>query len=159
MATRWIIVFSLLLLPGLAGIILPVPGLAYMFLVALIFGLVNHFQQMTWQNLVVLGVILIISIITDAVSGIIGAKYGGASKQSMIAGFIGMIVGVMALPPFGGLLGIFLGVMIWEIISRSNRKKAMRAASASLIGSVAGMLLSLLLSLLFIVLFILFAIK
>lgn len=151
--------FALLMLPGLAGIILPVPGLAYMFVVALVFSFIDKFQHLTVWNLVTLGVILVISIISDMVSGILGAKYGGASKRSLLIGSIGLIIGLSLLPPFGGLIGLFLGVFLSEIASNASKKEAIRAASGSILGSIAGMLLSLLLSILFIVAFIVMGAK
>lgn len=130
-----------------------------MFLVAFIFALVDKFQHLSVYDLLALALLVIISILTDFFSGVIGAKYGGASRQSIIAGLCGMIVGLILLPPFGGLLGIFFGVLIWEIVKRKDRNKAIKAATASVIGSLAGMVVSLILSVLFIVFFILLSVR
>lgn len=154
-----VIIFAVLMLPGLAGIVLPVPGLAYMFLVALIFGFVDKFSHLTATNLIILIILLVFSIISDSLAGIVGAKYSGASKNSLIAGTIGLIIGIFLFPPFGGIVGTFLGVLIWETLAKSTHKKAVKAASGSVIGSVVGMLISLFLSILFIFLFIIFALK
>lgn len=154
-----LVLFSLIMLPGLAGIVLPIPGLAYMFVIALIFSFIDRFQHISVANLIILGIILIVSILADTFSGLLGAKYGGASKRSIMMGTIGLVIGSFLLPPFGGLAGLFLGVLLTEIIYKTNKQKAMRAASGSLLGSLAGMFMSLILSILFIVLFIVFAAK
>ena len=148
---------SILLLPGLAGIFLPVPGLLYMLIVATIYAWIGGFSALGWSELAWLAAIVIISTIIDALAGILGAKYGGAKKQSIYAGIIGLLVGIFLLPPFGGLLGMFLGVLVWEIYTKSGRRQALRAASTSLLGGVAGMIISLLLSVLFIILFVVFS--
>lgn len=149
----------MLLLPGLAGILLPLPGLPYMWMVAFIYAWMGHFNRLTWVELSWLAAVVVFSLITDALSGILGAKYGGAKKQSIFAGVCGLIIGLFLLPPFGGLLGMFLGVLIWEMYSKSSRKQALRAASTSLIGGVTGMIISLLLSLFFITLFLVFSLR
>lgn len=154
-----LVVFSILLLPGLLGSFLPLPGMAYMFTMALVYGFIDGFERLTLVNIVFLGAIFFISVLIDFFSGLIGAKYGGASKQSVLAGMAGMIVGTLLLPPFGGLLGIFIAVMVWEIRRHANRKKALRAASASLLGSLSGMIATLILSIVFIVLFVAYAIR
>ncbi len=154
-----LIIFSILLLPGLSGVFLPFPGMIYMFLVALIFGFINHFQQLTWQDILILVAILIVSTIVDIFSGCVGAKYGGANKKSIYAGMLGMLIGTFLLPPFGGLIGIFVAVLIWEMTVHSNHRKAIKAAGASLLGSIAGMVINLLISILFIVLFVVLALE
>lgn len=154
-----LIIFIALLLPGLAGAFLPFPGVAYMFTITLIFGLINHFQFLTWQNVIILAVILALSTLVDIFSGVIGAKYGGADKKSIYAGMLGMLAGTFLLPPFGGLIGIFVAVLIWEMTVHPNHRKAIKAAGASLLGSVAGIVINLFISILFIVLFVIFALK
>lgn len=149
-----LVLFSILLLPGLAGVFLPIPGVAYMFLIALMFGFIDKFQHLTLNNLAVLAAILVVSTISDLVSGILGAKYGGANKRSLVMGTIGLIIGLFLLPPLGGLVGLFLGVFLSEVASNASKKAAIKAASGSLLGSIAGMIISLLLSLIFIALFV-----
>lgn len=158
---HWLLltIFSVLLLPGFAGIVLPFPALPYMFVVALIFGFVDRWQHLSVRELIILGVIMIVSFINDYVSGVLGAKYGGASKKSLLYGVVGMILGLIVASPFGGIPGLFIGILVAEIVMFKDHKKALKAATGSLIGTIAGMLISLFLALLFLVLFILFSIK
>ncbi len=153
------IIFVILLFPGFAGIVLPFPALPYMFVVALIYGFIDKFQHLRPTELIILGVIMLISFINDCLSGILGAKYGGASRASLLYGGIGMILGLIIAPPFGGIPGLFAGVLIGEILMFRDHEKALKAATGSLIGTVAGMLISLVLVLVFLVLFIIFSIK
>lgn len=151
------IVSILLLVPGFLGIILPFPGQAYMFLIALLFKILDKTGSITLIELLILLFIVLVSLFIDYASGLIGAKYGGASKSAVMVGLIGLIVGFILFPPFGGIAGLFMGVLIFELLSKKDHKKALKAASGSLFGHLSGMVLSLLLSLTFFVLFILFA--
>lgn len=155
-----VIIFSLLLLPGLLGVFLPLlPSIPYMFVVTLIFGLIDKFQHLTVVNLIILGIIALFSLLVDYFSGALGAKYGGASKKTLFWGIIGLILGLIVFPPFGGIAGLFLGVLVAELIQYKDHLKALKAASGSLIGSLTGMILNFLLALFFFVLFLVFAVK
>lgn len=47
--------------------ILMLPGLAYILVIAFIYGFVDHFDHLTWQNLLVLGLILVYPMMPDSV--------------------------------------------------------------------------------------------
>lgn len=149
----------MLLLPGFAGVFLPLPGLFYMFVISLIYAFVDRFQHLSWLELLILGIIALIAMLNDYLSGMLGAKYGGAAQKSMLFGIIGMILGLILFPPFGGLVGVFLGILLVEIINHGNREKALRAATGGLLGSIAGMAVTLILAIIFLFLFIIFAVK
>lgn len=155
-----LILFALAMLPGIIGVIIPIlPGVPYMFVLALAYGFIDHFQHLTAIDWLILGGLTVLSVIVDYFSGLLGAKYGGASAKSAMAGFAGLILGLVLFPPFGGIIGLFAGVLISELLLHNNRKKAFKAASGSLLGSLSGIIINLLISLLFLVLFIVFALK
>lgn len=152
-----VLIFSALLLPGIVGSALTFPGVPYMFLISLIFGFVDKFQHLSAVDLIYLGLIAIFSLLVDHLSGILGAKFSGASKYGIIGGIIGFLVGLIAFPPLGGFAGLFLGIMVTEILNYKHWKKAFKAASGSLIGTVAGVIINMVLSAIFIVAFVLLA--
>lgn len=150
--------FTLLLAPGLFMVFIPMmPAMSYMFLTALIFGFIDHFAHLTLYNLIPLGAILLGSVVVDYLAGILGAKYGGASKTGIKYGLIGLLVGVIIFPPFGGLAGLFGGVLMAELLSRRTKQEAIKAATGSLLGSVSGTFVNAFLAFVFFVLFIIFA--
>lgn len=157
--TILLIIFAILLLPGFAGIFLPLPGLFYMFVISLIYGFVDRFQHLNWRELLILGVITLIAMLNDYLSGMLGAKYGGAAQKSILFGIIGMIIGLVLFPPFGGLVGVFLGILLAEIINHGNREKALRAATGGLVGSIVGMGVTLVLAIIFLFMFVIFGVK
>jgi len=148
------------MLPGIVGILVPVlPGIPYMFVVALIAALIEKFWYLTTSDLFVLGIIAAASMAVDYFSGILGARFGGASKSALYYGFIGLIIGLVLFPPFGGLVGLFVGIYLSETAQKRSRGQAAKAATGGVIGSVAGMVINLALSLLFLVLFIIFVLR
>ena len=154
----WLLVtiFTILLLPGFAGVFLPLPSLPYMFGITLIFGFVDQWQHLSFVDLIILGVIMLISFTAEYLTGLIGAKYGGAAKISIVFGLVGMLIGLIVFPPFGGIAGLFLGILVSEFLHFKDHIKALKAASGGLIGTLAGMLISLILAILYVVLFIVF---
>lgn len=127
------------MVPGLAGVILPLfPGVPYMWLVALIFGMVTRFSELTLPEFGMLSALAALSLAVDYFSGVLGAKLGGASMRSLSLGLGGLMLGIFLLPPFGGIVGLFLGILIGEIREAGDRNKAIKAATGGLIGVVAG---------------------
>jgi len=142
-------------LPGLIGIFLPViPGIPYMFVVALLAGFFDHFVHLSGWNLLILLLITVLSVVVDHLSGVLGAKYGGASRKAMVVGLVGTIAGMILLPPFGGLLGLFLGIAVAEGVQFKDHRRALKAASGGLLGTLAGILINTGVGLIFLICFI-----
>jgi len=156
----YIIITFILLLPGIIGIIIPVlPGIPYMFAISFIYGLLTRFISLNAIELIILALLAILSLIVDYSSGIMGAKYGGATKKSLIYGLAGLIVGTIIFPPFGGIIGLFIAIFISEILVHNNNKKAAKAASYSVLGSLTGMIINLVLAIIFLICFLAFTLN
>lgn len=147
----------LLLLPGIVGVVLPaLPGIPYMFLVVLGYAVIGKFQVITGNELLVLGGIAIASIGVDYLTGVLGARFAGASLKSLFIGLVGLLIGLLLVPPIGGLVGLFIGIFLGELFRHRDQSRALRAAAGGLLGSLTGIVINLLLALLFIILFLLF---
>jgi uncharacterized protein YqgC (DUF456 family) len=159
--TIWpLFVAILLLLPGIVGVVIPVlPGIPYMFLVAIGYAALRGFYHIAGAELWILAGLALASIVVDYLSGTLGARLAGASAKSLSIGLLGLLVGLFILPPLGGVIGLFVGIFLAEFMRHRNQHQALRAATGGLIGSVAGIILNLILALTFMVLFILFAIS
>ncbi len=127
------------------------PGIPLLFISTLVYAIADKFQTFTGWQLLALGLITLASIIVDYSSGLIGAKLGGANKASLIAGLIGMIIGLIAFPPFGLFLGLFLGVLLAELAQMKHHLSALRSATFSLIAVVVGMIVNIFLATVFLV--------
>ena len=153
-----IICFAVLMLPALGLVFIPfAPTLPYLVLVSLIFSALGSFKVLTFGELGILGLLWFLSIIVDSFSGLLGARYGGASRKALLWGLIGALLGSILLP-FGPLVGLFLGVLVAEIYARKGANSALKAATGSLIGTLAGIVVNLLIIIAFITLFVIFAI-
>ena len=158
--TILLILATVLLVPGIIMAIIPaVPGMIYMLLIALAYGAYDHFTLFTWGNLGILAIISAVAMLVDTVSGLLGAKWGGAHWSSVISGVVGLILGslLIPIPIFGSLIGMFFGILATEWYRTHNMHHAKRAATGSLLGSIAGTGFKIVAAIVFVILFVIFA--
>ena len=154
-----LVIFSVLMAFGVLGLAIYLPGLGYMLLLALIFGMIDGFVHFTLANLGILAGIFLLAVIVDYSAGLLGAKYGGAQRSSILWGVLGLLVGLVLFPPLGAPFGLFVGIIVGELRSRKTGQQAVKAATAGVIGSLTGMLINVALALVFLGCFIAFALK
>lgn len=153
------IIFSVFVFLGIIMVFVPfLPAIFYMFIMSLIFGLITHFEIITGTNLIILASILLVSILTDTFSGILGAKFGGGSKKALFWGLFGLVVGTVLIPPFGGILGLFIALLIAELYFGKDKDGAIKAATGGLLGMAVGLSINIFLAVTFFVMFVLFLI-
>ncbi|MEK9131950.1 MAG: DUF456 domain-containing protein [Patescibacteria group bacterium] len=156
----WLVVsgFGLALFATACLVLIPLfPALSLMFALALAFVAFDQFLHISATGLAILAGIWVLSVCIDYASGILGAKYGGASAKSILWGVIGMVLGSLFFIPFGSFAGLFLGVLIAEFVAHKNEMRAFKAASGGAIGSLVGVAINALLALTFLTLFIIFS--
>ena len=158
LTTILIVVAALLMIPGIIAIAFMLPGVPYLFVVALIYGFIDHFNRLSLKELAILGALTILSVIIDQSAGLIAARYGGARGKTFLYGMAGAIIGTFIVPFFGGFIGLFLGIMIGEIIRKQHHVHAIKAATAGVIGSVTGITINIILGTIFLALFLVFVI-
>ncbi len=152
------VVFALALLPGIAMAFVPgLPSMLYLTTLALLYGFLNGFERLTVKNIIILAILAAAAWVIEYSAGLVGANLGGARKRSMLWGFLGLIVGATLFFPFGGVLGLFTGILLSELSMRRPRKEAFRAATSSALGVSVGIAINILLATVFFTLFIIFA--
>lgn len=154
-----VLIFTTLMFTGLVGELFTLPGLSLMFLLTIIFGFIDHFSHIGTIEIIILGIIATASILVNYLSGFYGARYFGASHKALIVGGIGFIIGLIAFPPFGGFIGLFLSVLIVELLDLPNFFKALKKASGSLLGSLIGILINFSLAIIYLILFVILVSK
>lgn len=136
-----IILGVLCLLGGLAGCIAPVlpgPPLAYAALLLLHFT--ERVSFSTTQLLLWLLVVAVVQI-ADYFIPMLGVKKYGGTQWGNWGCLIGSIAGVMLFPPWGIILGPFLGAFVGELLGGKDSQYALRAGFGAFVGFLFGTIL------------------
>ncbi|MBP5318641.1 MAG: DUF456 domain-containing protein [Paludibacteraceae bacterium] len=129
-----------LLLLGLLGCVLPaLPGLplAYGGMVAAFF---SENIDMSWQTLLVWGVVVAVMTVLDFVIPAWGTKKFGGSKRGVVGCVIGLLVGMFFGFP-GIVIGPFVGAFAFELMGGMASDEALKAGFGSFIGFLLGTVL------------------
>lgn len=136
----WVVAVGLMLV-GFAGIVLPaLPGVPLMFAGMWLAAWIDGYERIGATALVILGVLTVATLIVDFVSGSLGARRAGASRQAVIGAAIGTVFGLF-LGLFGLLLGPLVGAFVGELMASGGPQRALRVGVASWLGFVAGTVL------------------
>lgn len=137
--TALLIILGILALAiGLLGTVYPaIPGLGLMFGGAWLLAYASDYQIFSTGTLVFLGIVAAAGMAMDYVSGMLGAKYTGASKTALTGAFAGGIAGIFFGLP-GLLLGPMLGAAAGELMAQRDMYQAGKVSIGTLIGFVIG---------------------
>lgn len=132
-----IIVGLILAIAGMVGCILPVlPGPLLSFCALILLSWIKNWQIFSQTFLMVMGAVTALLILLDYIAPALGAKKYGASKRGLWGSAIGMIIGIFFIPPWGMIVGAFIGALVGELASGKSGRKALRAGWGILIGNV-----------------------
>lgn len=130
---------------GTLGIFLPfVPGVPLAWLGFFIYAYSHSFETISLTTVLVFLGLTILTLITDIVAPIVGAKRYHASKFGIAGSSLGLILGIIALGPLGIIAGPFIGAFIGEIAAGRKANEAAHSALGTFIGFLAGSMLKLL---------------
>lgn len=142
LSLKWFVVVVLIVV-GFLGTFLPLlPGTSLIYL-----GILAHFffmgmgeSGLTILSLVGIGLIYVVTVIVDYLSGALGAKWFGSSKWGVWGAIIGGIVGIFI--PFPGIIvAPILGVFIAEMwVAKKEIKNAGKSTFGTVVGGLAGTL-------------------
>ena len=137
-----IVIGIFLIFIGLIGSFIPViPGPITSWLGLLILHQAS-FMESSFTFLAITFSIAIGIFILDYFIPLIGAKKFGGTKSGIIGATLGLFIGLLFLGPLGIFLGSFLGAFTGELIHDPiNKRKALLAATGSLIGFLTGVFL------------------
>lgn len=135
-----IIIGLVLITVGLIGCVIPgLPGapIAYISLILLQFAEQSPFS---WLFMISWLLIVIAVTLLDFYVPAWGTKKFGGSKYGSWGSIIGLIIGLL-FPPWGILIGPFLGAYLGELIGGKHNTEALKAGFGAFIGFVAGTLM------------------
>lgn len=124
-----------------------------MFIATLVYAFVDDFTNMDPWHLWIFGGMTVAALIVDWTAGLLGAKFGGAARKSLLAGLLGMIIGFFAFPPLGIIVGLFLGIFIAEVARHRTGEQALKSATSSLIATVGGVAVNVVLAFAYVITF------
>jgi uncharacterized protein len=133
----WVLAIALIAV-GVVGTFLPIlPGVILIFGGMLLGAWIDDFERVGWITLVILGVLTVLVLLVDIVSGLLGAKRVGASKLAIIGAAVGTVVG-LAFGIVGVIIAPFIGAVIGEVLERGRLAPAARVGFATWIGMMLG---------------------
>jgi uncharacterized protein YqgC (DUF456 family) len=142
-----IVLGALLQLVGLVGCVLPwLAGPPFNFAGLILLSVAKDWKPFSPKFLIIMGVLTALTLVLDYVMPLAGARRFGASKRGFWGAFVGMLVGAFAFPPFGLVLGAFIGAVFGELSAGKEQSSALRAGWGVFVGMMAAMAVKLIVS-------------
>ncbi len=114
------IIALLLALLGVIGAFLPILPGPLLSIAALVVGFFCYDGLLTQTQLLIWVGATAVIMVLDVLLPIIMAKRVGGSKSGIWGATIGMVVGLVAFPPYGILIGPFVGAVMGEMMSNKD---------------------------------------
>jgi uncharacterized protein YqgC (DUF456 family) len=176
----WAFLLALVaMLVGLLGVFLPlIPGVGFIWLVALIYSIAERFATIDPITFIVLTFLGALGVTSDLWMSKLGATLGGASFRALLAGLglgiagaiLGLMLGIagtlLGLPALGiglvgplAIIGAILGVFLVERHVRNDWREALKATGGWLAGCALSGAVQFVISVLMILIFVWQALK
>lgn len=146
----------LLMLLGILGSFLPIlPGPPISWIGLLMLYLTNAVPD-DWLLLGITGGIALTVFALDYIIPAVGTKKFGGSKSGIIGTTIGLLIALVfpIFGPFGIIIWPFIGAFVGELLNKTDKKTAVKAAFGSFLGFITGTFLKFMVALIFLGLFI-----
>lgn len=135
------IILFIFLIIGLIGTILPfIPGTGLMFLAVLVYGFLDNWTVFSPWFVFGVGLLTLLSVLLDYISGVIGARKFGATKNGIWGGLLGSMVGIIFGGPLGLIWGVIFGVILGEMISGKDFRTALKTSLGTIVGMAGGVI-------------------
>ena len=143
-----LVVFILLL--GIIGCFVPIiPGPPISYAALLVFHFFSSYN-IDENTLWIWALIVIAVTVFDLWIQIYGVKKFGGTKKAVNGSIIGLVIGIFLFPPFGIIIGPFLGAFIGAKMDNPDVNHALKIALGAFAGFILGTLIKLSVSLYFI---------
>ena len=134
METLLIILALVFGIVGLLGSVLPaLPG-APLSYIGLLLLLPCEGVEISTASLWIYGILLAIVSILDYIAPVWLTNLSGGGKQATRGSMAGLIAGLFFFPPWGLIIGPFVGAFIGELMEGASKGKAFKVALMSFVG-------------------------
>lgn len=138
---------------GIVGCVVPaLPGPLISWLSLFLFFLLPE-HEVSATTLTISGLFMAGVTALDYVVPVLGAKKFGSSREGIIGGSIGIVVGLFLFPPIGIILGPLVGTIAGDMMAGGTFTKALNSGIGSLIGFIAGTTIKLIFSITVLIIF------
>jgi uncharacterized protein YqgC (DUF456 family) len=133
----------LLMLAGLIGCFSPgLPGPIFSYLAVILLHL-SDYGMFSSSFLIQFALLTLIVTALDYFLPIWGTKKFGGTKRGVWGAGIGLFLGILFFPPFGIIVGPFIGALVGELTGGKEFIAAIKSSFGSLLGFLAGTVLKL----------------
>ena len=123
------VVLAIFMLVSLIALIIPgIPGITFIWLGALIYGIVTGFNNVSTTYMIIISVLMLLGNVIDNVLMGAGARKGGAPWLTTLVSVLAAVIGSFAWPPFGGVIASALVLFVMEVIRLKDSKIALKSA-------------------------------
>ncbi len=123
------------ILLGMVGILIPIlPGTILVWFAVLSFAWATGFTVVSPWTFALITLVALFTGTANIWLPMFGAQKTGASRSGIFLGFVGAIVGSFFAPLIGTIIGYALGILLGEMFSHHDLRKATRSS----LGGVAG---------------------
>lgn len=137
------------------SIFLGIPGGWIAYGAIFVYDAVTGFSTVGWKWLVVMGVIMVVAEVLEALLGLVYVAGKGATRWGVLGAFLGGLLGAIAgsfvIPFLGsivfGLIGAFALAVLFEYVYYRSLDKALQTGFSAFIGKLAAMFVKFALSL------------
>jgi len=141
-----IVLGALFIIGGILGGVLPVlPGPPLSFIGLLLLHFTERYQFET-RFLIIWLIVAAVVTVADYFIPVWGTKRYGGSKQGIWGSIIGLVIGLFFFPPFGIIIGPFLGAVAGEFVAGKDSGSALKSGFGSFMGFLLGTLIKLIAS-------------
>ncbi len=128
----WTVVAAVLMVIGLCGVVIPfLPGLALIWVTAVVYGFVVGWGPGGIAVVAVLSALLAASIATSFIVPKRTAAASGASTFAQFGGLVGAVIGFFVIPVVGVIVGALAGVLVVEMLVKGNWDEAWTATKGT----------------------------
>jgi len=131
---------------GILGCLLPIipgPPLSYIGLLLLHAAPKYQFSS---KFLIIMAIIALAVTVLDNFMPAWSAKRSGGSKRAVWGAMLGLGAGMLIFPPWGLLIGPFLGAVIGELSTGKGSSEALKSGLSTFIGFLGGVVIKLMAS-------------